>query len=558
MSPDPAWACVRAYHQRTKHRLDRYAAGPGSLDWDAQPDPFRVWSGTEKVPLPRAAGHIPIPWDELDGDREPAPLQLESLGNLLQLSAAITAWKEYAGSRWALRANPSSGNLHPSETWVIARGVAGLTGGLYHYQPRDHSLELRAAGGEAGSPGLWLGFSSIHWREAWKYGERAFRYCQLDMGHLLAAVATAAALLGWKPRLLPLDSDAVAACLGLDRIGDFAGVEGEDPEAVLALHPDHVGLPPPAWAEWHGRPGLLDPKPMYQWPVIEEVAQATRGNLFPSPNGGRRWESVEHCSAPPKPDGCAKPSVDRARGEGTGPALNPPVSLSRPSGPPSPGEGRVAATRVILQRRSAQAFDGRSVMPLATFRRLLERLLPGHAPAWNLWPLPPRVHPVLMVHRVADLASGVYALPRSKAGGEGLRQAMRADLAWEAVREFADLPLRRLVGARCGNAARTVSCHQDIAADCGVAFMFLAEFAGPIADNPAAYRHLHWEAGMLGQQLYLEAEAQGWRGTGIGCFFDDAVHDILGLTDEGFQVLYHFSVGVPVDDPRLFTRPAYE
>ena len=28
--------------------------------------------------------------------------------------------------------------------------------------------------------------SSIHWREAWKYGERAFRYCQHDIGHAWA------------------------------------------------------------------------------------------------------------------------------------------------------------------------------------------------------------------------------------------------------------------------------------------------------------------------------------------------------------------------------------
>ena len=556
MNPDPARELIRAYHQRTKHHLDRYAAGPGSLDWDAQPDPFRVWSGTEKVPLPRTAEHIPIPWDDLEKDREPAPLNLESLGNLLQLSAAITAWKEYAGSRWALRANPSSGNLHPTESWVVARGVAGLADGLYHYQPRDHSLELRAAGGEAGSPGLWLGFSSIHWREAWKYGERAFRYCQLDLGHLLATVATAAALLGWKPRLVPLAWGDLSHRLGLDRVEDFAGVEAEEAETLLALHSADVGLPPPDWAEWHGRPGLLDPKPMYQWPVIEEVAQATRGNLFPSPHGGRRWESVEHRSTPPEPDGCAKPSVDGARGEGTRPALNHPVSLSRPSGPASPEGGGVAATHIILKRRSAQAFDGRSVMPLAAFRRLLERLPPGGAPAWDLWPLPPRVHPVLMVHRVEGIVPGLYVFPRSTEGEAALRGALRSDMAWEPVAEAPGL--FRLVGARCGNAARTLSCHQDIAANCGVAFMFLAEFAGPIAGNPAAYRHLHWEAGMLGQQLYLEAEAQGWRGTGIGCFFDDAVHDILGLTDEGFQVLYHFSAGVPVDDPRLLTRPAYE
>ena len=66
------------------------------------------------------------------------------------------------------------------------------------------------------------------------------------------------------------------------------------------------------------------------------------------------------------------------------------------------------------------------------------------------------------------------------------------------------------------------------------------------------------EQGDEGSQLYLEAEAHGWRGTGIGCFFDDAVHDILGLDDDRYQVVYHFSVGVPVDDPRLLTRPAYE
>ena len=197
-------------------------------------------------------------------------------------------------------------------------------------------------------------------------------------------------------------------------------------------------------------------------------------------------------------------------------------------------------------------------MAPAVFRRLLAGLLPGNAPAWNLWPLPPRVHPVLMVHRVDGVAPGVYILPRSPAAEAGLRQALRADLAWEPFSEFPDLPLHRLVSARCANAARTVSCHQDIAAHCAVAFMLLAEFDQPIAESSAAYRHLHWEAGMLGHQLYLEAEAHGWRGTGIGCFFDDAVHDILGLDDDRYQVVYHFSVGVPVDDPRLLTRPAYE
>jgi hypothetical protein len=57
--------------------------------------------------------------------------------------------------------------------------------------------------------------------------------------------------------------------------------------------------------------------------------------------------------------------------------------------------------------------------------------------------------------------------------------------------------------------------------------------------------------------LDLEAEAAGARATGIGCFFDDPVHDVLGLQGHAFQSLYHFTVGIPVDDGRLTTEPGY-
>ena len=62
---------------------------------------------------------------------------------------------------------------------------------------------------------------------------------------------------------------------------------------------------------------------------------------------------------------------------------------------------------------------------------------------------------------------------------------------------------------------------------------------------------------MVGQVLYLEAEAAGVRSTGIGCYFDDPVHDVLGLEDNQFQSLYHITVGVPVEDHRLQTWPPY-
>ena len=62
---------------------------------------------------------------------------------------------------------------------------------------------------------------------------------------------------------------------------------------------------------------------------------------------------------------------------------------------------------------------------------------------------------------------------------------------------------------------------------------------------------------MLSLRLPFEAEAAGVRSTGIGCFFDDPVHDVLGLRGHAFQSLYHFTVGKPVEDTRLTTEPGY-
>ncbi|MDO8926687.1 MAG: nitroreductase family protein [Sideroxyarcus sp.] len=507
---DSRAATVLAYHTRSKHALDRYAAGPGTLDWDAQPKAFRDWDGAQRSALPRDIVVSDITWGELPASRPSLPLNGSNLGSLLRLCVALTAWKEYAGSRWSLRAHPSSGNLHPTETWLIAASVAGLEDGLYHYHNLYHGLERRAWGRAAQTTGAWLGFSSIHWREAWKYGERAFRYCQLDMGHVLAAVSYAAVLHGWKPHLLLRSAADIAHALGSDRAEDFVGVENEEAEVIVALHATDTALPTD-WQHWAGKPGLLDARPLYQWPVIEEVAHATRGT--------------------------------------------PPSASVSPLPIPARDED-IRAAQVILKRRSAQTFDGASVMPQTLFKRLLTSLLPGGSPVWEMWPHVARVHPVLLVHRVEGVAPGVYALPRSGAAKEAMRAAFRDTFTWEAA--DTESPLFQLIAARAGKTARTLSCHQDIATDCAVTFIMLAEFAAPVAADPAAYRHLHWEAGMLGHIVTLEAEAAGWRGTGIGCFFDDAVHEVLGLQNDRFQVIYHYAVGMALDDPRISTLPAYE
>ena len=103
--------------------------------------------------------------------------------------------------KYALRVNPSSGNLHPTEFHFLTRGLKGWPDGMYHYDPSRHmaeqrgrgDFEMRAVGGSA--PIVFV-LTSIVWREAWKYGERAYRYCLHDIGHAWQALALSARAIG--------------------------------------------------------------------------------------------------------------------------------------------------------------------------------------------------------------------------------------------------------------------------------------------------------------------------------------------------------------------------
>ena len=101
---------VYAYHERTKHHLDRFAAGPDSLDWDTQPNPYREFTGAPRILLPLGARQLHTPFSALHQLHAVAgqPLSLPSIGILLELSFAISAWKTYGPDRWALRCNPSA------------------------------------------------------------------------------------------------------------------------------------------------------------------------------------------------------------------------------------------------------------------------------------------------------------------------------------------------------------------------------------------------------------------------------------------------------------------
>ena len=147
---DPLEMVLR-YHQETKHHFSHFARGPGRLDWANQPDPFRRYEGTSLSVLPLLRpGDTPASpaYEDLyrPGAIASASVSASSLSRLFEYSLAVSAWKQAGDVRWALRSNPSSGNLHPTEAYLLIGHVAGLSAGpgLYHYAAKEHALELRA------------------------------------------------------------------------------------------------------------------------------------------------------------------------------------------------------------------------------------------------------------------------------------------------------------------------------------------------------------------------------------------------------------------------------
>ena len=194
--------------------------------------------------------------------------------------------------------NPSSGNLHPTEGYVLIGGIAelGEGPGLFHYAPAEHGLERRADCPEAllarlvrGLPpqAFLVGLASVYWREAWKYGERAFRYCQHDAGHTIGTVRIAAAALGWSALVLEgVADETIDALLGLDRGADFEGAERESAELVMAVWPGETGpeissLDGEAVQElkrqrWYGKANRLSTDDPVPYEAIDRVAAASR------------------------------------------------------------------------------------------------------------------------------------------------------------------------------------------------------------------------------------------------------------------------------------------
>jgi SagB-type dehydrogenase family enzyme len=191
---------------------------------------------------------------------------------------------------------------------------------------------------------------------------------------------------------------------------------------------------------------------------------------------------------------------------------------------PTPAASTRGFASVARMRRSALDFQGGTLsMSLAQLSAILAAAAQPFPADFSV---PGYIRLYLYVHRVDGLEPGVYRY-------------------WPG---HAELEPIRLGDQRV--AAAGLSLGQDLAGNACVAFSMIADLAGAAhCHGDRGYRYAHFEAGAIGQGLYLAAEALGLGATGIGAFFDDEVNRYLGLAAE--QVVYHFAIGYPVPDSRV-------
>jgi hypothetical protein len=184
-----------AYHDGTKHSYESIRTNRHYLDWENQPIPFKIYSDLESIPLPQQLSSSGTTALEAISSLE-APTKdqivpsIQTLAEILYLSAGITKRRSYPGGEILFRAAACTGALYHIDLYLICGDLPGLKAGVYHFGPQDFALRplrdgdyrnalAQASGREpaiANAPAIVV-CASTYWRNAWKYQSRAYRHC---------------------------------------------------------------------------------------------------------------------------------------------------------------------------------------------------------------------------------------------------------------------------------------------------------------------------------------------------------------------------------------------
>ncbi|WP_101295554.1 SagB/ThcOx family dehydrogenase [Halegenticoccus soli] len=520
-----------AYHERTKHSPRSVRESGHRLDFENRPRPYKAYEGLPEVPLPEPGDLPDVPalraitgdWGERgdwgeghkgstggEADRAPAEITRETVAALCHYATGNTKVLRRGDREIPFRAAACTGALYHVDLYVVCGDLADLDAGVYHFDPRDRSLDVlregdfrdalaAATGGEDAVRAAPLSFvaTSTWWRNAWKYRERTYRHAFWDSGTVLANLASVAAVLG-------LPTEVVLGFVD----GDVADLLGVDPvrEAPLEVVPVGAGSGAPASPPVEP----LDPetRPLSERErEFELIREAYRASALPDASAVREWRGT---GAPADPPWLA------AAGDGPRIDLDP-VGDDRASKVP---------LDVAIERRGSCREYARETLNRRKVATVLDRAL-NRSPA-PLDVADPDGPPLqfadcyLVVHGVSGVPSGAYHYHPTEGALELLREG---NFRWEAGH---------------------LALDQRLAADAGLVAFFATDVAA-VRDRfgDRGYRVAQLEAALAAGRLYLGAYAHRDLGATGLTFYDDAVTDFLSPRAADQTPLFCWTLGRP-------------
>jgi SagB-type dehydrogenase family enzyme len=237
------------YHETTKHSEISLMTQRHYLDFTNRPIPFKIY--TSNFPVYILPSNFPHPTlDAITSISTTTPNKLDTTDNsatyrhstqelgvmdlaeILFFSAGITRKLGTNSVTYYMRAASATGALYPIELYVVCTKLApDLEEGVYHFNPAEFSLTqirkgdhrhyLAAAMAEQArvldSP-VNLVFTSLAWRNAWKYQARSYRHWFWDSGVIVANFLATAQAMGLKTDLnMGFIDDGVNRLMCLER-----------------------------------------------------------------------------------------------------------------------------------------------------------------------------------------------------------------------------------------------------------------------------------------------------------------------------------------------------
>jgi SagB-type dehydrogenase family enzyme len=521
------------YHEATKHSEISIQTSGHYLDWDNKPRPFKIYTKLPSIPLPQdfckpSLDAITSISKKIESIAEStaktttttttSAVDIKKLAEILFFSAGITREMNYPYGTYYMRAASATGALYPIELYVVCQDIPGLRAGVYHFCPGDFTLtelrrgdyraKLSAAAGESenimASP-ITIIFSSIAWRNAWKYQARSYRHWFWDSGVIAANLLGTTVsnnirsflIMGFVDdivnRLLLLD-DKRESAIAMAAIGIGLSknqVESNSKEIISSSS----SFPLPEVLP-------LSKKAEVEYPEIWRVHQASS---LSNTEEVKRWSNS--ASSFKKQDRTSRTEILNSQ----------PLQYEEPSlSSFQPGLGDV-----ILLRGSSRRFARKSIsfMQLSTILHASTRGIPldflgqdGDRTSIDVY---------MIVNDVEGLERGSYFFNRSASSLEQLKR---------------NVP-RNMSGYLC--------LGQNLFSDASIVFFLMTDLLEVLGTyGNRGYRAAQFEAGIIAGKIYLSSYAQQLGASG-STFFDDAVSEFFSPHAKDKSTMIAVGVGIP-------------